>query len=187
MKFFVFSVSILILSCSQTPQIQYKYSDKEQPVTCSDKNDALLNEALHSFEDDISKYNTRPTKTRITAYEKYIYKGMLGTIAYKDIVNEHSLVIRDQLIEAGIINKNKQGSNLNYNHTAVQCIINNIESPDKKRVINALIQANSMNPTLLSSKFRGFGSYADKKRYEATYIALDSYYQNLVDIEKEND
>ncbi len=180
--FLLIILTTLVLSCNKTPKLDYKYGDKEQLIICANQNNALLNEALYSFEEDILKSNPSPTKTLNAAYAQYIYKGMLGTMPYTKIANEHSLAIRDQLITEGIINTTGAKSNLNYEHPAVQCIINKIETEDIKRTINALLEVNGMDPGLFSSRLRNFGREAAKSRYEATFIALDSYYQNLVGI-----
>ena len=40
-----------------------------------------------------------------------------------------------------------------------------------------------MDPKLLNTRMRSFGTKASKNRYESFYVALDSYYQNLVGVE----
>lgn len=184
MKSFVFILlSTLILSCAQTPKMQYKHGDKEQSIACENQNNALLNEALHSFEEDLIQYKQGESpKSRIAAYGQFIYKGMLGTAAYKDIANDHSLAIRDQLLAENILITDGLKSNLNYAHPAVLCIIEKIEDPNLKITLNGLLETNSMDPSLFNGRLRNFGSRAKRNRYQATYIALDSYYQNLVGI-----
>lgn len=177
---FYILVALFITSCNMQPSLEYQYSDKEQPISCDTQYNALLNEALHSFEADILKSSTGETKTQLTAYGQYIFKGMTGTARYEDLVSMHSLAIRDQLIAENIVITTGVKSNLNYEHPAVKCIINNVEDPDLKRTLNALLQTNSMDPAMFNSRLRNFGQKAGKSRYQALYIALDSYYQNLV-------
>lgn len=184
MKPFVFILfSLIILSCGQTPKMQNKHGDKEQSITCENQNNPLLNEALYSFEEDLVQHNQLDeAKTLVAAYGQFMYKGMAGTASYKDIANKHSLAIRDELIAEGILITTGIKSNLNYAHPAVQCIINSIENTDLKATLNALIETNSMNPSLFNSRLRNFGGQAQKDRYQAAYIALDAYYQNLVGV-----
>lgn len=183
MKPFVFSILLIsVISCTQKPKLTYKYSDKEQTITCPDQNNALLNEALHSFEQDIYNHSMSETKTVVTSYGQYMFKGIAGTAPYKEIVSGHSLAIRDQLLQENILIPNGVKSNLNYNHPAVQCIIDGIEDAAIKKTISSLLEVNSMDPTLFNSRLRNFGRQAEKNRNQALYIALDSYYQNLVGI-----
>lgn len=178
--FLLILISIFVLSCSQSLKLEYKHSDKEQSIACSNTSDALLNEALYSFEEDIVKHYKLPNAKLIPTYAKFIFKGMTGDAPYQKIANSHSLAIRDALIAEGILITNGVKSNLNYTHPTVQCIINNIEDPVLKNNLNVLIETNTMDPHLFNSRPRKFGRKAEKHRYQATYIALDGYYQNLV-------
>ena len=177
---FYILVLLCILSCNQQPKLEYTFSNKEQVIACNNANNTLLNEMLYSFEEDIMNHNPAESKTINTAYAQYIFKGMTGTSPYDKIINTHSLAVRDQLLAEGILITDGLKSNLNYEHPAVQCILNGIEDQGIKQTLNALIQTNSMNPALFNSRLRNFGRQADKNRYQAAYIALDSYYQNLV-------
>ena len=70
---------------------------------CENENNALLNEMLYNFEEDIYQHNPTPTKTRVNAYGQYIYRGMTGSSLYSDIATPHALAIRDQLIAENIL------------------------------------------------------------------------------------
>lgn len=180
--FFYVILGALIVSCSQKPSLEYKYSDKEQTINCQDQNNNLLNEALYSFEQDILDYSNKETKTLTTAYGQFLYKGVSGTASYSAIANDHSLAVRDQLLNEDILIANGIKSNLNYAHPAVQCILEGIEDVAIKKTINSLLEVNSMDPTLFNSRLRNFGSQSQRNRNQALYVALDSYYQNLVGI-----
>lgn len=183
MKPFVFILlSTLILSCSQSPKMQYKYGDKEQTIACSNQNNALLNEALHSFENDLQNYKKSDNTNLISAYGQFMFRGLQGSAAYKEIANDHSIAIRNLLLAEGILIYNGLKSNLNYKHPAVQCLVNSIEDTDLQKTIKALIDTNSMDPKLFTSRLRNFGRQAEKNRNQALFIALEAYYQNLVGI-----
>ena len=177
---------ILLASCQEAKKqvtIDYKFSDKEQSLQCDGQNNALLNEALHSFEDDIAR-NYDPESQRVyNAYAKFIMPGMGGKADYSRLPSDHTKKILEALIAEKIIVKGGVHSNLNYDHPAVQCIINGIEEFGLKNTINALTSTNGMNPTLFDTRLRNKGRDAEKKRYMAMYIALDAYYQNLADVE----
>lgn len=183
MKPFVFSILLMsVISCTQPPKLTYKYSDKEQTIACPDQNNALLNEALHSFENDLQNYKKNDKTTLISAYGQFMFRGLQGSAAYQEIANDHSLAIRDQLLSEGILIPKGLKSNLNYKHPAVQCLVDNIEDRDLQKTIQALLDINNMDPRLFNSRLRNFGRQAEKNRNQALYIALDSYYQNLVGI-----
>ncbi|MFT5752311.1 MAG: hypothetical protein ACI828_001049 [Flavobacteriales bacterium] len=177
---------IFLASCQETTKqrtIDYKFSDKEQSIQCEGQNNALLNEALHSFEDDIAR-NYDPESRRIyNAYAKFIMPGMGGKADYNKLPSEHTKKILEILIAEKIIVKGGIHSNLNYEHPAVQCIINGIEEFGLKNTINALTSTKGMNPTLFDTRMRNKGRDAEKKRYMAMYIALDAFYQNLANLE----
>lgn len=177
---------ILLVSCQETKKqltIDYKFSDKEQSIQCEGQNNALLNEALYSFESDIAR-NYDPESQRIAnAYAKFIMPGMGGKAEYKRLPSDHTKKILEMLIAEKIIVRGGVHSNLNYEHPAVQCIINGIEEFGLKNTINALTSTKSMNPTLFDTRLRNKGRDAEKKRHMAMYIALDAFYQNLADVE----
>lgn len=177
---------ILLASCQETkkqPTFDYKFSDKEQSLQCEGQNNLLLNEALHSFEDDIAR-NYDPDSRRVyNAYAKFIMPGMGGKAEYGRLPSDHTKKILEALIVEKIIVKGGKYSNLNYTHPAVQCIINGIEEFGLKNTINALTSTNGMNPTLFDTRLRNKGRDAEKKRYMAMYIALDAYYQRLADVD----
>ena len=183
MRPFVFLIlTALITSCAQKPSLAYKFNDKERTINCQDQNNALLNEALYNFEQDILDHSITENKTLTAAYGQYLYKGVSGTALYGEIASAHSLAIRDQLIKENIITPSGIKSNLNYSHPAVQCIIEGIEDPAIKKTIKSLLELNSMDPTMFNSRLRNFGRQSQKNRNQALYIALDSYYQNLVGV-----
>jgi hypothetical protein len=177
---------IVLASCQEAAKevtIDYKFSDKEQSIQCEGQNNALLNEALHSFEDDIAR-NYDPESRRVyNAYAKFIMPGMGGKAEYERLPSDHTKKILEALIAEKIIVKGGALSNLNYDHPAVQCIINSIEEFGLKNTINALTSTNGMNPTLFDTRLRNKGRDAEKKRNMAMYIALDGYYQHLANID----
>ncbi len=174
---------IILASCTQFGKITYKFSDKPAKIECNTATDALLNEALYSFEEDIlTKYDST-NKRSSAAYARFIYNGISGTEDYKSIANPHSLQIKDALLAKGILSNSGGKSNLNYQHPDVACIIDNIEDPDLKRTIQALISIDGMDPALFNDRLRNAGSTMANSPNKAAYVALDAYYQNLVNLE----
>ncbi len=178
-------LTVSIISCNQKAKFDFKFSDQEQVISCSEKNNALLNEVLYSFENDIiTKYDS-VNKVKSKAYGNFIFRGMDGSAQYKDIISSNTQPIIDALIAENILIVDKSPSHLNYEHPAIRCIVNGIKDKNLRTTLNALIDTKSMNPKLFSSRLRNFGRSADRDRYQALYIALDGYYQQILNIKSQ--
>ena len=180
---------VITSACSES--LEYKYDDKPIQVGCSGVNDKLLNEALYSFFDDITVYyrtkSNDPSESGISTYEayaNYIYPGALGDADYKSIVSEHSKnVMKELRKETQLWDKKPAMSNLNYNSEFVNCLIENFKDKDMATTIRALNTANSLTPKLMAERFRlTIKAALDDPNY-GMYIALDTYYQYLFDLE----
>lgn len=187
MKTIVCAIAFIVLaSCQEATKkvtIDYKFSDQEQSIQCEEQNNALLNDALLSFEDDLMRNYDAESRRLNNAYSKFIFPGLNGSAEYKRLPSEHSKKILEALIAENIIIKGGLHSNLNYAHPAVQCILNGIEDNGVKQTINALVSTNGMNPALFDTRLRNKGRQVEKQRHLAMYLALDAYYQNLAEID----
>lgn len=182
----LFSLFLIITlsSCEQKPQFNFQHSDREQVIQCDPTINALLNEALYVFEDDIkNSYNESEGEGVNLAYARFIYVGFAGTAEYERVASQSALDVHKALIEQNILIKNGFKSNLNYKHPAVQCIVNNMEDVGLRNTIKALIDSNTMDPKLFATRMRNAGRNAVKNRYVSMYIALDTYFQQLEGIE----
>jgi hypothetical protein len=181
---------VLIVSACNEP-LAYKYDDKPMQVSCSGANEKLLNEALYSFFDDITVYyrtkSNDPSEGGMSTYEayaNYVYSGALGDADYKNIVSEHSKNVMNELRkETQLWDKKPAMSNLNYNSEFVNCLIENFKDKDMATTIQALNTANSLTPKLMADRFRLTIKAALEDPNYGMYIALDTYYQYLFDLE----
>jgi hypothetical protein len=179
---FLILATASIISCNQKAKFDFKYADQEQVITCPEANNPLLNEALYSFEKDlIFKYDSLDQRI-ITAYGAFMYRGMDGSAKYDEIITPNTRPIVEALIAENILIEDKTPSHLNYEHPTVQCIIDNIKDEDLKTTINALIETKTMNPKLFNSRMRNFGRNSGKDRHLALFVALDGYYQQILNI-----
>jgi len=179
----IFALVFAVSSCDQKPEIAFDHADKDQVIQCDPELDALLNEALYVFEENIRQTYDGSTLMIEDAYDRLVYVGFEKTVEFDDIASKKSLEVRDALIYEGILKEEGGESNLNYSHPAVKCVISKIEDKALKSTIEALIETNTMNPKLLNTRMSNFGSRAAKNRNEAFYVALDTYYQNLVGVQ----
>ena len=107
----------------------------------------------------------------------------MGTVNYEDIVSPHSLMILKNLKEKGFLtNTSSSYSNLNYTNETINCIINNIKDEELKTSLQAQIETNFLNPKLMAENYRITVDDVFTDRYFASFIALETYYQYLVNL-----
>lgn len=185
----MFTAAHLAASSCNEP-FEYKYKDRAQWVKCEGADALLLNEALYSFFDDISLYYREKFGGRngeigtLEAYASFIYDGAMGTSDFKNIASEHTVRILSKLKnEKQLWNMNSEESHLNYQSEYVSCLIDNIENVDMKTTLNSLKKVNYLNPKIMADRFRINTMEAIEDQNYAMYIALDTYYQHLLDID----
>ncbi|MFT4669398.1 MAG: hypothetical protein ACI9AT_000731 [Ulvibacter sp.] len=181
----------ILITSSCTEPLEYKYNDKPMQVSCSGANEKLLNEALYSFFDDITVYyrtkSNDPSESGMStyqAYANYVYSGAMGNADYKSIVSEHTKNVMNELRkETQLWDKKPALSNLNYNSEFVNCLITSIKDKDIATTIQALNTSNSMTPKLMADRFRLTIRAGLEDPNYGMYIALDTYYQYIFDLE----
>ena len=184
---FILTLILSLTGCkneaSPTVIVDYKYADKDQVINCEGINNQLLNEALYSFENDISKaYNTKNSLGR--AYALFFRNAMTNRARYTEIVSEHTKEVFEALKnEKGLWLEQNPKSRLNYNNEIIDCIGENMKVKDLKTTFNALLSTNSMSPMLYGEPVRASIAQATQDKHLALYIALDFYYANLFNID----
>lgn len=181
------AIALLFTSCEQS--FQYKYQDKPQLVNCPGANAQLMNEALYSFYDDITQYYRAKNKpssegmSTLEAYANFIYFGAMGEADYGGIISDHSRLIIAQLKkEKQLWNMGGAYSNLDHSSEFVSCLFSKMTNKELKTTISSLQKINSVSPKLLAERFRINTSDAIDDPNFGMYIALDTYYQYLIDI-----
>ncbi len=187
--FFSLLFLFALLTSSNSPKLEYKYSAQAYDITCDEIDQKLLKEALYSFEDDIqNKYTPKYTNT-FEAYRQYLFVGMSGKAPYSEIASEHSLQIMQELKkqdELWIHDLTAQKIRLNYRHPLIACLIENFTNEDLKMTIKALDENNALNTEILDSRMKSLVKVMQTDKYLATYVALDSYYGRLYDLKIED-
>ncbi|MFV9550204.1 hypothetical protein [Algibacter sp. PT7-4] len=179
-----FLLTVTLFSCKKEDTFSnYKYADKPIAFTCEGANAKLLNEALYSFEDDITKhYNKANQKNpRLDrAYSQIIRNSVYGRLKPEDIVSKHTVNVFNALKRE----KNLWDTNhLNYKSTVLQCISNTINDNNVKTTLNALLSTNSMSPKLFGPAIANKHRNAVNDKSLALYIALDLFYAKMFDID----
>ncbi|MEL0643499.1 hypothetical protein V6251_03835 [Olleya sp. Ti.3.14] len=178
----IFKIALVLIitfnvSCkkAEVKLAEFKYADLPKAVNCDSGYDDLLSEALYAFEQDIvNKYDPK-TKNKLRAYRAYISNYISNRTALEQIVTPHTKAVYDVL-------KSKQelwdGNHLNYNSTAITCIIDSIKDKGLQQTLNALKSTNSMNSEIFAPPLRSNTSYSRDTNL-ATFIALDLFYSKF--------
>ncbi|PKA83810.1 hypothetical protein ATE92_1976 [Ulvibacter sp. MAR_2010_11] len=188
-KIAVFLVlGILTTSCNE--KFDYKYKDKAQVVSCPGADNALLNEALFSFENDIASFYNQdnyPLGSPMFfefGYANYMYTGATAEADFKNMVSPYTLQILEKLKkEKQLWEKSSKETTLNYKSEFVQCLIENIKNQEIKQKIQTLLDVDYLNPAFMAEFYRVNSVDALDDKYFALFIALETYYPRLMKIE----
>lgn len=187
---YLYIIVALVMASCQKP-FEYKYQDKGKPIQCQGLDNALLHEALYSFQEDISSYYRDPDviagsdRFYMQGLAAYVSDGMFGTAPYTLIVSDHSKEVLEQLkMHPDIWNPDGSVSKLNHQSELVLCLFQQIRDPEIKNLLQRLNQHGAIDPAQLSTPFREkiYKAFTDANL--AMYIALDGYYQHLYRLDK---
>jgi hypothetical protein len=182
----LFAVVAIVIGCEQP--MTYKFQDKPQKVDCPGMDKSLMHEALYSFQEDIGVHYNQYTDNRkgtslyyMEGYAQYVFFGFSGSAPYGEIVSNHSLDILDKLRNETDLWTSKQGMlSLNYNSDYVSCLINSIEDKALREKLINLRDVNYLTPQVIAETMRVNVIRVVEDPYLAMYMALDAYYQPLM-------
>lgn len=182
LKLTILGLSIALYSCKNEDASfnDYKYANEEQVVSCGDLDTKLYNEALNTFEADIlSFYKNKKTNIKST-YNTFLRDIVYEKIAYQDMVSPHTMKVFEALRKKPEL---WAGTELNYNAPIYKCLTDNFMAKDFSTTVNSLIETNSMRSDILLPPLQKRIKNIDKDKYLATFIALNMYYSQLVNID----
>lgn len=185
----VFLLVLTLTSCKKENTFNdFKFESKGVVVDCENKNlSALLNEALFSFEDDITKFYNRGQTNLPSAYSQFIRNALSNRVKYEDVVSPHTVKVFEALKqENSLWDAENKASYLNYNSTFFNCIADKIQSKDLKTTLKALVSTNSMSPRLFGSPLMSNFRLVSSDKYLSSYVAFDLYYAKLFNIDLSN-
>lgn len=187
LKLLVVASVITFTSCKKEEKIvlsEYKYAEKGIVLNCDKFELKLLNEALFTFENDITNAYGSDTKNLTQAYSQFTRNAVSGRVKYEEIVSLHTLAVFEVLkSKAELWDLNNPNSKLNYDSPVFKCISNNIQSKDLKTTLNALISTNSMSTKLFGPALNSGYRSAISDKYLSAYMALDLFYAKLFNID----
>ena len=185
----LFLVVLTFSSCKKENTFNdYKFAEKGSVIMCDQQNNALINEALFSFEADITAFYKQNGRENIAnAYGQFLRAATINRVKYEDIVSPHTVKVFQALKnENDLWDANNTNSHLNYKGELLACISSNLKDKKLKTTYDALVQTNSMTPALFGTPIARNYRVATSDKYLATYVALDLYYAKLFDVDLSN-
>lgn len=185
LKLTVVVLCLSFYSCKNEPAAatfnDYKYTDTENVLNCTEVDTKLYNEALLSFEDDIVKaYNSRNNDPRV-AYTTFFRTHLGNRVNFQDVVSPHTMKVFEAL--KGQPDLWNSDNSINYNAPIFKCLSSNFKNQSLATTFNALVQTNSMRLDLIGAPLQNEVKNASSDRYLSTYIALDMFYANLFKVD----
>lgn len=185
-KLLALVILVTLLGCDNSKTIEYKYAESPNLLACDFPNGDLLKEAVYSFEKDIVNTYDKKFENVTKSYSSLINFRLRGSVNVKDIASEHSLTIAKALKEdASLWQTNNGQTTLNYSHPLIDCLANNIKDNDIKVTYNSLLSTNSLKPNLILPLLSGSARLIQADGSLKTYIALELFYSQLLNVELE--
>lgn len=185
---FILLLSAVFVMMGCEKPMEYKFQDKPQKVDCPGLDKSLMHEALYSFQEDIgahynlyTDYKKGSSTYYMEGYAQYVYFGFSGSAPYGEIVSSHSLYILDRLRDEPDLWTSKQGMvNLNYNSDYVSCLFSSILDEELRNKMLSLKDVGYLTPQIIAETMRVNVIQVVQDPYLAMYMALDSFYQPLM-------
>ncbi|WP_418513217.1 hypothetical protein [Corallibacter sp.] len=183
LKLSILAITLLLLNCENKHKtvIDYKFADKETAIICGNSDEAkLLNEALYSFEDDITQFYFKQNSNVPAAYNRFFKLAAANRVKFEEIATPHTLEIFNALKNNTDLLKD---NSINYNSEIISCLSENFQNKDLKTTFHALVNTNSMEATLFYPALLPHIRSTKTDRNLGLYVALDFYYKNLKDLD----
>lgn len=184
----VILLSFISIGCKE--ELKYKYQDKAKVTDCPFEDAPLMQEALYSFENDISAFFNHDEYTPGSpiyfqyGYANFIYTGATGDANFKEMASPHTLQLLEKLKQhPELWNMQGSASNLNYENDYVTCLISNIQNAEMKQKIETLKSVNYLSPITMADIYRINVIDAASDKNFAMFIALETYYQQLLKVD----
>ncbi|WP_460218821.1 hypothetical protein [Psychroserpens sp. MEBiC05023] len=189
LRYSILLVCLCLFNCKQDAKqpkadVDLIYSLNAKILNCEGLDTALLQEAMMSFERDITNFYTPDKPVYSRAYSLFVSQALTNKADYHKMVSEHSKNVFEALKQdESLWTTNPDGSRLNFQHPIFTCIGSQIKDEPLQKTYNALISTNSMSLRMFGDqlKRKTFGMKDDK--YLATYVALELFYGKLFSVD----
>ncbi|MFH6771311.1 hypothetical protein [Gaetbulibacter aestuarii] len=175
--------ALIIFSCNKKNTFtDYKFSNEKPVIDCPNQNNALFNEALYSFENDLNRNYSKLSGQNLTlAYSRFINGVVNNRIKLTDIASKHSVEVFQALKNENIWDAENPRSHLDYNSPFFKCLVQNIKETKLQTTLNALLETNYMSPELFGAPLASNYRAVVTDKYLAAYVAFDMFYAKLFD------
>ncbi len=154
----------------------YQFAEETPLINCEDADNKLLNEALYSFENDITSYFEVQERNTNRAYRTFLTQAVNKKTDLTKYASKHSVALAAALKNAGFIGDN----GVNYNNPIITCLADNMKKGDLATTFNALVSTNSMRRDLYAPALRTKISTVSADKYLSMYVALEYFYADIL-------
>lgn len=186
-KLLALLILVTLYNCNNAASIDYKFSENAKALACEFPNSALLEEAIHSFENDILNHYDAKNKKASKAYASFINFNNRSNFNVKEVASAHSLKIAHAI--KGEINlwANTNGTiTLDRSGSMVNCISKNIKDPAIKTTFNALLATNSLRPKVILPPLASVARKMEQDGSLKAFLAFEFFYSKLLDVKLED-
>ncbi|MEP2937201.1 MAG: hypothetical protein ABJM06_02320 [Gilvibacter sp.] len=188
-KIYIFMTILALSVTSCGDDFPYQYAEQPPRIDCDQMNQAFLNEAMYSFQEDVAvHYNFRNYSPTTPVYYQwgfasYVSHGSHGTAPYKEIVSDQSILILKELVkEEGLFTKKDGQFELNYKHPVAACLIDKLSDETIKQTIQTLVSVDQMQARLLDEPLRKNIKRLLDDKHLVLFIGLSTYYPRLMNL-----
>lgn len=180
--------TLLFLNCEpekkNTASMDFSYADQPRLIKCSGMDTLLLNEALYSFQDDITKHYTSDNENLPLSYRNFTNDAIIDRAEYATIISEHSKEVFKTLKQTpGLWRVSGDSYTFDFEGPLFACMVENIKDSDFKTTLNALLKTNSMSSRMITEPLRQKTFLMKEDPYLASIVAFDLYYGKMFDLD----
>ena len=177
----IFLVSIFTcLGCGNSNKEKYKYTDRDDLLSCSNADMILNKEAVYAFEDFITKHYTYNNQGSLQdAYLNFLHNTNMGLIPKIEFFDDYmTQLFLDLKADTSLWNFNK--NTLDYQGEMTTCIGRQINDDTTRKVFEALTSSNTMRTEVFSASLRQNREALLADGALRTYVALDMFYAKFL-------
>ncbi|WP_452228808.1 MULTISPECIES: hypothetical protein [unclassified Lacinutrix] len=154
----------------------YQFAEETPVINCENTDNKLLNEALYSFEKDMTPFYDLLKQNKTLAYNTFTKRATNKKIDPTLFASKHSVAIANALKEAGFISE----KGVNYKNSLMHCIGENMKKEDIKTTFNALLTTNSLSKKLFNPALQSKTHKVHVDKYLSIYVALEYFYVEIL-------
>ena len=180
----IFLVTIFTcLGCANSQKENYKYTDKDDLLSCSEVDMVLIKEAVYAFEDFIAKHYTYNNQVNLQeGYLNFLHNANMGLIPKVEFFDDHIRTLFLELKEHTTLWNTNQNS-LDYNGEIIKCISSQIKDKTTQNVYDALTSSNTMRTEIYSASLGQNIETLLADEALRTYVALDMFYAKFLGLD----